>query len=59
MISPFMKWDHSEDFFYMNYATKAMKSEDIYTINISDPDYEFVTDHLIDGESIDPEFQLQ
>lgn len=49
MISPLIKWDHSEDRFVTRYEAKSSKSERLYTINISDQEYEFVTGHTIDG----------
>lgn len=49
MISPHVKWDHSEELFVTAYETKTTKSERHYTVNLSDSDYEFVSGHTIDG----------
>lgn len=50
MISPLIKWDHSEDFFVARYESNAaMKSERLYTVNISDQEFDFIPGHLIDG----------
>lgn len=50
MISPLIKWDHSEDFFVTRYEVKAStKSERTYAVNISDQEYDFVCGHTIDG----------
>lgn len=50
MISSLIKWDHSEDRFVTRYEAKSSKSERLYTVNISDQEYEFVTGHTIDGK---------
>lgn len=50
MISPLIKWDHREDFHVVRYESNAaMKSERSYTVNISDPEFDFITGHNIDG----------
>jgi hypothetical protein len=50
MISPVVKWDHSENYFVIKYdETAAFQCERVFTINISDSDHEYVTGHLIDG----------
>lgn len=51
MISSLIKWDHSEDLFVTKYEQKASKSEREYTVNISDPEYEYIAGHAIDGKS--------
>jgi hypothetical protein len=50
MISPFIKWDHSEDYFVMNYATKAPRSERTFSVSINDAEFEYISGHLIDGK---------
>lgn len=51
MISPNIKWDHSEDWFVVKFESKISRSEKIVTVNTGDPEYEFVSGHLIDGKS--------
>ena len=48
MISPLIKWDHSDNYFVTNYS-KRNKSNWIYPVNISDREYEFVNGHAIEG----------
>ena len=48
MISPLIKWDHSEDHFVMKYDEKLILHR-TFPINISDSEHEFVTGHTIDG----------
>lgn len=50
MISSLIEWDHSEDHFVTEYETKASRAERSYTVNISEPEYDFVHGHAIDGE---------
>jgi hypothetical protein len=50
MISPLIKWDHSEDHFVTRYEAKISKSERTFAVNIGEHEYEFVSGHTIDGE---------
>lgn len=50
MISPLIKWDHSEDHFVTRFEAKISKSERAFSVNIGENDYEFVSGHTIDGE---------
>ena len=50
MISPLIKWEHSEDHFVTRYESKIPKCERIFTVNISDNDYDFISGHTIDGK---------
>jgi fatty acid synthase, animal type len=51
MISPLIKWDHSEDHFVTNYEERASKKgERILTVITSDPENDFLFGHAIDGE---------
>jgi hypothetical protein len=50
MISPLIKWDHGDTYFVTRYEDNAKKTEWLFSINISDPDYDFANGHLIDGE---------
>lgn len=48
MISPLVKWDHSEDFFVQNYEKSVSTTrEHLYKVRLSD--HEFLAGHLIDG----------
>lgn len=51
-ISSLIKWDHSYKFHVMDYEVTATKAERSYLVNLSDPDYEFIQGHSIDGESM-------
>lgn len=49
MISPMIKWDHSE-----NYVVPTFESYNTYEkrsviVNISDKAYEYVKDNVVDG----------
>lgn len=50
MISPLVKWDHSENFnvAYFNPMDSFAKKEEI--ININEKDWNFLKGHVIDGE---------
>ena len=50
MISPLIKWEHSEDHFVTRYESKIPKCERIITVNISDNDFDFISGHTIDGK---------
>lgn len=51
MISPSMKWDHSEDFFVANFDSviSGSSAERKVEISLKDPDFEFIRGHFIDG----------
>lgn len=50
MISPNVKWDHSETWFVTHYAAHAgSTTERKVEISLSDPEFEFVIGHYIDG----------
>jgi fatty acid synthase, animal type len=51
MISPLIKWDHSEDLFVMKYEAKVSKCQKMFNINIAEPEYEYLAGHTIDGNS--------
>lgn len=55
MISPNIKWDHSEDFFVIDYKDnmEEYSAERKVKISLTDSDFEFVAGHLIDGKSSD------
>lgn len=50
MISPIIKWDHSQDLFvpYFNPADQSEKTS--FLINISDKEFEYIQGHVIDGK---------
>jgi fatty acid synthase, animal type len=51
MLSPLVKWDHSENYFVTKYEEAAVnKSESFFTVNLSDSDYDYIAGHTIDGE---------
>lgn len=52
MISPHIKWDHSEDAFVVNSDTYNMENsaERKVKISLNDPTFDFVVGHSIDGE---------
>ena len=51
-ISPFIKWDHSEDHFVMKFdrdeSTKSAERKVL--VSLMDPEYEYILGHLIDGK---------
>ena len=51
MVSPYIKWEHNEDWFVMKFehevATKS--GERKVTISLSDLDYDYIVGHTIDG----------
>ena len=51
MVSPHIKWDHSEDWFVSKFEDhKKIKSgERKLVITLADLDYEYITGHAIDG----------
>ena len=53
MISPHIKWDHSEDSFVMKFENEAAtkSGERKVTISLSDLDYDYIVGHTIDGEN--------
>jgi fatty acid synthase, animal type len=50
MISPLVKWDHSENHFVIKYEEGAAKCEWSFTVDISEAEYEYISGHLIDGK---------
>jgi fatty acid synthase, animal type len=51
MISPLIKWDHSESHFVTKFEERASKKgERFLNVNTSDPENEFLFGHAIDGE---------
>ena len=52
MISPNIKWDHSEDWCVPSFdpLMNEKSSERKVEISLSEPDFEFIAGHFIDGE---------
>ena len=52
MISPIIKWDHSEDLYVASFGTRKFKksAERKVKVSLSDPEYEFMSGHCIDGK---------
>lgn len=52
MISPLIKWDHSEEWFLARFDPQRSGSsgERYVTINLGDTDNDYVNGHIIDGE---------
>lgn len=51
MISPLIKWDHSEDHFVTDYENNAAKASLNFIVNIKDPEFEYLQGHTIDGKA--------
>lgn len=51
MISPSVKWDHAEDWFVTNFGSHMVEksAERKVKISLTDPEFEFVSGHCIDG----------
>ncbi|XP_070509346.1 fatty acid synthase-like [Chironomus tepperi] len=54
MISPALKWNHSENYFVGNFDTYNIYEKRNVVINLSDKAYEFVQGHIIDGKVLFP-----
>ncbi|KAG5679912.1 hypothetical protein PVAND_009448 [Polypedilum vanderplanki] len=57
MISPRIKWDHSDTWYVANgieEKTLDKSAERVVKINLNDPEYEFITGHMIDGRCLFP-----
>lgn len=54
MMSPAIKWDHSEDWGFINFDTQVnqQSAERKVEISLADPDFEFIKGHSIDGMNI-------
>lgn len=53
MISPLVKWDHSEEWFVTKFeAQRKTSSERRFFVKIADQEFEFITGHMIDGKLI-------
>ncbi|XP_011305442.1 fatty acid synthase [Fopius arisanus] len=56
MLSPLIKWDHSEDWFVTSYRTleKIDSGERVVELAMTDEDYEYMEGHVIDGKNLLP-----
>lgn len=56
MISPLIKWEHSDDWYVTSYKSqqKITSGERIVKISITDSDYESMAGHIIDGRNLFP-----
>lgn len=50
MISPVIKWEHSEDRFIASFNASDSFEKTNVLLNISDKDFVFIQGHVIDGE---------
>jgi hypothetical protein len=50
MISPNVKWNHEENHFVPYFDSYNTYERSNIFINISDKNYDFIQDHIIDGE---------
>jgi fatty acid synthase len=56
MISSLIKWDHSEDWYVPRFEVqrKSESGERKVKLSLSDPEYEFIVGHTIDGRVLFP-----
>lgn len=56
MISPHIKWEHSEDWYVMSYKRqeKIAAGERIVEVALTDEDFEYMSGHVIDGRNLLP-----
>lgn len=54
MISPFVRWEHSEDWFVTKFELQRSTrgGERKVKITLTDQDYDFISGHTIDGNFI-------
>lgn len=52
MISPLIKWEHSEDWFVTKFELQrsTRSGERKVKVGLSDQDYDFIVGHAIDGK---------
>lgn len=55
MIAPNIKWDHTDDWFVTNFGTHSVEksAERKVKISLTDPEFEFMVGHFIDGKRIE------
>ncbi|XP_051154827.1 fatty acid synthase [Leptopilina boulardi] len=56
MISPFIRWEHSDDWYVTSYRMqeKIVSGERIVEVTLSDEDFEYMSGHVIDGRNLFP-----
>ncbi|CAL7939125.1 unnamed protein product [Xylocopa violacea] len=56
MISPYIRWEHSDEWFVPNFnqRQKITTAERTVEINLSDDAYEYMVHHVIDGRNLVP-----
>ncbi|KAL0105747.1 hypothetical protein PUN28_015883 [Cardiocondyla obscurior] len=56
MISPSVRWEHSDDWYVTSYKTqkKITSGERNVTLTLSDEDTEYMNGHIIDGKTLIP-----
>ncbi|XP_067206011.1 fatty acid synthase-like [Linepithema humile] len=56
IISPSIKWDHSEDWYVTSHKmqTKLSNGERMVEVALNDEDYEYMSGHVIDGRQLLP-----
>lgn len=56
VISPLIKWEHSDDWYVTSFKSqhKLKSGERIVRVALSDSEYEFLADHVIDGRNLYP-----
>ncbi|KAK0070671.1 hypothetical protein PV325_000245, partial [Microctonus aethiopoides] len=56
MISPLIKWDHSDDWYVTSYKVqdKITLGERTVEVTLTDEDYEYMAGHVIDGQNLLP-----
>ncbi|XP_063988184.1 fatty acid synthase-like [Diachasmimorpha longicaudata] len=56
MISPLVKWEHSDDWYVTSYRMqeKITSGERIVELTLADEDYEYMAGHVIDGRNLLP-----
>ena len=56
MISPLIKWEHSDDWYVTSYRMqeKITSGERLVDVALTDEDFEFVAGHVIDGRNLFP-----
>lgn len=55
MISPLIKWDHSEDHFVAKYGVKKAADcggERLIIVDLKESEYQYIEGHRIDGKSL-------
>lgn len=53
MISPLVKWEHSENWHLTNFGTQTSSGHRTLKVSLSYKEFEYFSGHNIDGENID------